>query len=229
MESQLALLDNILAGASAVVNNLDDIDPQLLQGIQGASDLVETIQVGYQIFDAGKQLYQQLTGNAGNQQIPESVQGALQQAQQTVGGNNYGGANNYAVAQAIQQGANIVNGGPATNPDGTPIGQVGGVVANMQQTTQQQSAAMQGMQQIQQGLQQAQQAMQGGTCGNKPVDCYAKCRAEDEAKGKQCAELNKQHAARMKGMGCNGVVCTTPALGKTCSTRKRKKKDCGCS
>lgn len=67
----------------------------------------------------------------------------------------------------------------------------------------------------------------GATCPNKPMDCYSKCRASDEAKGKQCAELNKQHAARMKAMGCN-VVCTMPALGKTCTRRKKKsKKTCG--
>lgn len=63
-------------------------------------------------------------------------------------------------------------------------------------------------------------------CPEKPMDCYAQCRAKDKEILKQCRELNKEHVKKMREIGCTGTKCSTANNWKTCSkvTAKKKKK-----
>lgn len=105
------------------------------------------------------------------------------------------------VAQAVQQGADIVNGGEATN--GT-----NGI----------------GLQQAQQGLQQAQQGAMQSYCNKPPSDCFDKCELMSKAKFKLCNVVNSAFLKEMKNFGCKGTKCSLKNDVKTCSAKKRKTK-----
>jgi len=80
---------------------------------------------------------------------------------------------------------------------------------------------------------------QGGGCAPPPMDCFQQCEARMVALQEKCRQMNEEHVERMKAMGCTGVTCTLPVMGKTCSSKtgsltqsgraiKAAKSGCGC-